>query len=102
MNNLEAENVTLDRSHTLNLSVNMSSLGKKSGQSHGTVLPVGLCPVTSSGVSIISSISLVLFFILRLHPVNPNKTMKPKRLMSKCFTKLVKRPGSITIRLVMN
>ena len=52
MESLDANDVTLDRSNTLNVSVNMSSLGKKNGQTLGTVLPVGLCPAQPSTVSI--------------------------------------------------
>ena len=44
MNPLEGTSVDLDRSQTLNVSLNMISLGKKSGQTLGTVLPVALCP----------------------------------------------------------
>ena len=51
MDSVDTNDVTLDRSNTLNLSVNMSSLGKKNGQTMGTVLPVGLCPTQPSNVS---------------------------------------------------
>ena len=57
MNPLEGTSVDLDRSQTLNVSLNMTSLGKKSGQTLGTVLPVALCPREPPTVSL--SISVI-------------------------------------------
>ena len=59
MDTADTSDVTLDRSQTLNLSLNMSSLGKKNGQTLGTVLPVGLCPTQPSTVSVISSFDFI-------------------------------------------
>ena len=56
MDSVDATDVTLDRSQTLNVSLNMSSLGKKTGPTLGTVLPVGLCPIQPSTVSALSTL----------------------------------------------
>ena len=52
MDTVDTNDISLDRSQTLNVSLNMSSLGKKTGPTLGTVLPIGLCPVQPSTVSI--------------------------------------------------